>query len=154
MAQKCDKGISIPHFFANFLKCRLKGSWIYINNSCFIKLVTICKNLDDGGIFHRDIKDENILINTETLDVKLIDFGCSISCHSADIFKIACGTPEFFAPEFYSCNKYSSESATCWSLGCLLFILIVGHIPFDNKNDIIEGKLRKVHKFLLILNFW
>lgn len=28
------------------------------------------------GVFHRDIKEENILVNTDTLDVTLIDFGC------------------------------------------------------------------------------
>ena len=84
------------------------------------------------------------MVNTETLEIKLIDFGCSIDCKSDTIYKIACGTPEFFAPEFYTVGEYKAEPATCWSLGTLLYVLVVGDIPFETKKDIISGRPKKV----------
>ena len=32
----------------------------------------------EKGIIHRDYKDENVLINPQTLEIKIIDFGCAI----------------------------------------------------------------------------
>lgn len=40
------------------------------------QVVGAAKHCCDRGVFHRDIKPENIIINPDTLEVKLIDFGC------------------------------------------------------------------------------
>ena len=49
---------------------------------------------------HRDVKDENILLNSKTLHVKLIDFGCGTRLKETHYNEFA-GTPEFYPPEWY-----------------------------------------------------
>lgn len=65
----------------------------------FRKVVEICDRLEQAGIFHRDIKDENILLNVRTLEPKLIDFGCAVLSSPHERFTTFSGTPEFAAPE-------------------------------------------------------
>lgn len=115
----------------------------------FSQIVKICKHLNDGGVFHRDIKDENILINIETLEVKIIDFGCAINSTKNTIYKNCSGTPEFFAPEFFTKRQYRAESATSWALGTLLYVLIIGDIPFETSEDIVSGNCKKFQQNLV-----
>ena len=65
----------------------------------FQKVVEVCERLEQAGIFHRDIKDENILLNVRTLEPKLIDFGCAVMSSPHESFTTFSGTPEFAAPE-------------------------------------------------------
>ncbi|XP_056110230.1 serine/threonine-protein kinase pim-3-like, partial [Rhinichthys klamathensis goyatoka] len=71
------------------------------------------------GVFHSDIKAENLLINSETLEVKLIDFRCGISCKNLAMkdTNLFLGTDEYCPPEFYTEGKYHGKPATVWSLG-------------------------------------
>ncbi len=46
--------------------------------------VLAAKHCLDRGVFHRDIKSDNILVNTETLQLKLIDFGCGKLFETSD----------------------------------------------------------------------
>ncbi|XP_067308147.1 serine/threonine-protein kinase pim-1-like [Pseudorasbora parva] len=80
------------------------------------------------GVFHRDIKLENLLINPDTLEVKLIDFGCGEFLTSAGYTSFA-GTEEFFPPEYWIKGRYYGEQTTVWSLGILLFVILCGHFP-------------------------
>ena len=43
----------------------------------FRQVAETCQNLHRHGVLHRDIKDENILVNLKTLETKIIDFGCA-----------------------------------------------------------------------------
>ncbi|XP_056301510.1 uncharacterized protein LOC130213764 [Danio aesculapii] len=97
------------------------------------------------GVLHRDIKLENLLINPDTLEVKLIDFGCG-DLLTEDIYKIFRGTREFAPPEFWMIDRYRGEPATVWSLGVVLFLLIFRRYPekldmpkMNNKHMPIRG---------------
>ena len=106
----------------------------------FRQIVETCQNLHSIGVLHRDIKDENILINTETLEIKMIDFGCAVEfCPMAEYCE-PCGTPEFFPPEVFTDRKYKAESSCVWTLGTLLYVLLLGDIPFDVVENITTGK--------------
>ncbi|XP_058638129.1 serine/threonine-protein kinase pim-2-like isoform X1 [Onychostoma macrolepis] len=89
------------------------------------------------GVFHRDIKLENLLINPETLEVKLIDFGCGDLLQDSG-YERFCGTPEYCPPEYYVDHKYHGKPTTVWSLGVLLFILVCGHYPEPRDIELID----------------
>lgn len=121
-----------------------------------IHAVSVCC---DRGVFHRDIKLENILVNPDTMEVKLIDFGCGaivkdsgynvfsgmcyeLRCHKNHILKILykcmnhwmtslffLGTREYFPPEFQIYGIYHAKPTTVWSLGIVLFAMMCGALP-------------------------
>ncbi|XP_052393899.1 serine/threonine-protein kinase pim-3-like [Carassius gibelio] len=80
------------------------------------------------GVFHREIKLENLLINPDTLQVKLIDFGCGAILTDAGYTSFA-GTREYCPPEYLTTGKYHGKPATVWSLGILVFVMLCGDFP-------------------------
>ncbi|XP_039545736.1 serine/threonine-protein kinase pim-3-like [Pimephales promelas] len=86
------------------------------------------------GVFHSDIKLENLLINPETLEVKLIDFGCG-RLMQVMAYNVFSGTHEYCPPEFSRWGKYYAKSATAWSLGMVLFEMLSGHLPGSEEMD-------------------
>ena len=95
-------------------------------------------------VLHRDLKDENILISTKSLGVKIIDFGCATEWDQTRIYTSLSGTPEFFPPEVFKNQNYLAEKSTVWSLGTLLYILVTGDVPFDSEKEIVNAKRTKV----------
>ncbi|XP_067258474.1 serine/threonine-protein kinase pim-3 [Chanodichthys erythropterus] len=85
------------------------------------------------GVLHRDIKLENLLINKETHEVKLIDFGCG-ELLKKSAYKIFTGTDQYCPPEYEEKGEYNGKPATVWSLGVLLFALVCGDYP--NTDDL------------------
>ena len=82
-------------------------------------------------------KDENILVNEETLEARVIDFGCATEFDSDRIYSRRCGTPEFMPPEMLAHTPtYAAESASVWTIGILLYILLIGDIPYDTIEQI------------------
>ena len=110
----------------------------------FDQVVKICIRLQNFGIFHRDIKDENILLNVNTLEAKLIDFGCAIEATTDDTFLSFSGTPEFAAPEVRQKRGYQADSSTSWTLGVLLYVLLFGDTPFPGVSEAEVGLREKV----------
>ncbi|KAK2872305.1 hypothetical protein Q8A67_022202 [Cirrhinus molitorella] len=80
------------------------------------------------GVLHRDIKLENLLINPDTLKVKLIDFGCGAILTDEGYTSFA-GTSEYCPPEYQKTAKYHGGPATVWSLGILLFVMLFWKFP-------------------------
>ncbi|XP_067451475.1 serine/threonine-protein kinase pim-1-like [Thunnus thynnus] len=78
--------------------------------------------LQDKNIFHRDIKTENILIETgaDVPRVRLIDFGLSCFFKRRSLCRVFYGTSCFAPPEWYSRHAYSAGPTTVWQLGIVL----------------------------------
>jgi 5'-AMP-activated protein kinase catalytic alpha subunit len=82
---------------------------------------------------HRDLKPENLLLD-ERNNIKLVDFGLSNTYKKDERLKTACGSPCYAAPEMIAGNKYKPYKADIWSSGVVLFAMIAGYLPFEDKN--------------------
>ena len=87
------------------------------------------------GIAHRDIKDENILLDHDTLTTKVIDFG-EATFVRPEKFKKFLGTPENSPPEWLINREYTLKGLMPWLLGVLLFTLASGQAPFEKTQQI------------------
>ncbi|XP_077575861.1 serine/threonine-protein kinase PLK1 [Stigmatopora nigra] len=86
--------------------------------------------LHKNCIIHRDLKLGNIFLNDE-MDVKIGDFGLATKIeYDGERKKTLCGTPNYIAPEVL-CKKGHSYEVDVWSLGCILYTLLVGKPPFE-----------------------
>uniref|UniRef100_A0A8C5ESS3 Serine/threonine-protein kinase 1 n=1 Tax=Gouania willdenowi TaxID=441366 RepID=A0A8C5ESS3_GOUWI len=85
------------------------------------QIINAAATMHRNGVFHRDIKAENILITSTngTQTVKIIDFGCSDWVKDKPYYDYK-GTFAFAPPEYFSCKKYHAEQTTVWQIGILL----------------------------------
>lgn len=97
-------------------------------------------HLHKNGIVHRDIKDENIIVNEYGI-VKLIDFG-SAGYVKLGPFDVFVGTIDYASPEVLRGEKYEGRPQDIWALGILLYTMIYKENPFYNVDEIMEGDLR------------
>ncbi|EFP02957.1 CRE-PLK-2 protein [Caenorhabditis remanei] len=87
--------------------------------------------LHDLKIVHRDLKLGNLFLNDE-LQVKIGDFGLATTVENDERKRTLCGTPNYIAPEVLNKMGHSFE-VDIWAIGCILFILLIGHPPFESK---------------------
>ncbi|CAD8152929.1 unnamed protein product [Paramecium octaurelia] len=99
----------------------------------FGQLILALQILQSHNILHRDIKLDNILLQGDS--IKICDFGVSRQIIKGQKILEQCGTPAYLAPEVIS-NKtgYEGFASDIWSSGVLLYILLVGKVPFKGNN--------------------
>ncbi|KAK6605585.1 serine/threonine protein kinase [Botrytis cinerea] len=91
-------------------------------------------------VVHRDIKDENIVINGEG-SIKLIDFGSAAYIKSGP-FDVFVGTIDYAAPEVLSGKPYQGKPQDVWALGILLYTIVYKENPFYSIDEIMDRDLR------------
>ncbi|KAB7505125.1 PAS domain-containing serine/threonine-protein kinase [Armadillidium nasatum] len=111
----------------------------------FRQIVSGLMYLQSVNVIHRDIKDENIIIN-QNFHIKLIDFGSASKFKEGKLFHQFAGTIEYCSPEVLSGKKeYNGHELEVWSLGVTLYTIIHGQNPFGTVNQVISAPLKINH---------
>ncbi|XP_043236979.1 serine/threonine-protein kinase PLK1-like [Amphibalanus amphitrite] len=91
------------------------------------------KFLHERNIIHRDLKLGNLFLNDE-MEVKIGDFGLATRVdYTGERKRTLCGTPNYIAPEILAKKGHSFE-VDVWSIGCILYTLLVGRPPFETES--------------------
>ena len=116
--------------FSKFLKKRpLKEKYA---KKYLKQLASGLKYLLENKIIHRDLKPQNILV-TNLGDIKITDFGFARYFDNDMVIQTICGSPLYMAPEIMKNKKYDLKS-DLWSVGIILYEMLVGQAPFRAKN--------------------
>jgi len=107
--------------------------------------------LHNFGIIHRDLKPENSMMSdlSENAFLKIVDFGLSKIMGINEKSNEAYGTLSYAAPEVIQKSDYDNK-VDIWSLGVIMYFLICGYLPFNDKNnnftkiaaDITKGQIK------------
>ncbi|KAL7060079.1 hypothetical protein AAHC03_010172 [Spirometra sp. Aus1] len=97
-----------------------------------VTAISYCHNLH---VVHRDLKPENVVFFEQLGVVKLTDFGFSNQFVPGKHLETACGSLAYSAPEILLGNSYDAPKVDIWSLGVILYMLVCGHLPFEEAND-------------------
>jgi eukaryotic-like serine/threonine-protein kinase len=99
------------------------------------------------GVAHRDLTPSNILIERGSGRVVTTDFGLARitrSTGSLTATGVLLGTPEYWSPEL-ALGRESGGAADLYALGCILFLLLTGRLPFEGEDRLAVG-LRRAHE--------
>lgn len=87
------------------------------------------------SIIHRDLKPENILIASLTPPlIKIADWGMAAFAPPSLQLETSCGSPHYASPEIVNGEKYQGNATDIWSCGVILYALLTGGLPFDDKD--------------------
>ncbi|XP_023801296.1 serine/threonine-protein kinase pim-1-like, partial [Cyanistes caeruleus] len=106
----------------------------------FRQVLEAVRHCTSCGVLHRDIKPENILVDLDTGQAKLTDFGCGTYLQETAYTQFA-GTPSYSPPEWTDFGWYHGEAATVWTLGILLHGMVCGEHPFRRGRNISWAQL-------------
>ncbi|XP_034418675.1 testis-specific serine/threonine-protein kinase 6 [Cyclopterus lumpus] len=127
----CEKGDLLKHITVNgalpeHSVCRL-----------FTQLCNGVQYLHNRDVAHRDLKCENILLDIN-LHLKVCDFGFSKRLTYADgrmmLSETFCGTSSYASPEILKGFPYNPKVSDVWSMGVVLYMMLLASMPYDSTN--------------------
>lgn len=103
------------------------------------------QNIASNGLVHRDLKPSNLLLSNDGT-VKILDLGIAMLRHSEQDSGVTqadalMGTPDFMAPEQITECRNVDIRADIYSLGCTLYAMVAGQVPFPDGGSHVEKLL-------------
>ncbi|KAI2467901.1 kinase-like protein [Annulohypoxylon bovei var. microspora] len=138
----------------------------------FTELVGAVRYLHERRIVHRDIKLENVLVNTPPAEltkpgqdwavypysvITLTDLGLSRRVADDEKLETRCGSDDYAAPEVILGQPYDGRAIDAWSLGVLLYALLESRLPFDpppGASDVQRMRSRTSHRIARVEWRW
>ena len=133
----CEGGELFNYIVKNRRLCQDEAAFF------FYQLINGLEYIHSLGIVHRDLKPENLLLTKDHL-LKIIDFGLSnyFTKDQKDLLITPCGSPCYASPEMVAGKKYNGFKIDVWSSGIILYAMLCGYLPFEDKdNDILFEKI-------------
>ena len=122
----------------------------------FYEIIKAVEFLHSKGISHRDLKIDNLLVDGDDFKIKISDLGLSSFIFNEKKEKIMLkgkvGSPFYAAPEILMKKPYDGEKIDIFSLGVLLFSMVVGSFGFPSAQ--INNKLYRAIKENKIDHYW
>ncbi|GMH16634.1 hypothetical protein Nepgr_018475 [Nepenthes gracilis] len=112
----------------------------------FQQLIDAIEYCHCRGVYHRDLKPQNLLLDSKG-NIKISDFGLSALRKPGSLLSTACGSPSYVAPELLRNRGYEGAAADVWACGVILFEMLAGFLPFDDRN------LFNLYKKILIAEY-
>ena len=103
----------------------------------FQEIIDALTYLHSQNIVHRDVKPENILLESfgKSMTCKLIDFGISRTYTLDKLITTPCGTASYAPPEMHRGEEYYGLLSDVWSAGVLLYAMVFGYLPFCEEDE-------------------
>lgn len=120
----CERGDLLGMIVSDFGTLNIRG------RDLFRQICLGLEYLHKRGMAHRDIKPENILIDREG-NAKVCDYGFLRETEQGDMSTTLCGTLSYAAPEVIQGRGYAALKSDMWSLGVVLFTMLMGSIPWS-----------------------
>ena len=111
----------------------------------FIDLLNGISYIHRRRIVHLDLKLENLLLD-DAYNLKIADFGCARVQMGQKMFQYPCGSYAYGAPEVISGNEYDGKKADVWSMGVILYCMVMARLPFCDKQHEIPDMLSERSK--------
>lgn len=103
---------------------------------CYVnQIVSALQSLHKQRVIHRDLKLGNLFLS-EKMEIKVGDFGLATKLeYEGEKKRTICGTPNYIAPEILEGKTGHSYEVDIWSLGVIIYTLLIGKPPFET-NDV------------------
>lgn len=98
------------------------------------QLADAVRFIHSNGIVHRDIKDENVILDGDG-HCQLIDFGSAAQWRPGKKWDTFSGTLHYASPEILRGEMYGGREQDIWALGVVGYVLMVGETPFSELPD-------------------
>ncbi|XP_034835039.1 serine/threonine-protein kinase MARK2-like [Maniola hyperantus] len=94
------------------------------------QLVSAVRHMHCRGVVHRDLKMENIMLDSTKQFIKIVDFGLSNLWSAGGALRTPCGSLEYAAPELFVDGRRYGPEVDLWSIGVIVYGMVTGGLPF------------------------